>query len=139
MNPIINTTLWAIGYAITVLRKLVFVFVVAPALMFFLLLGADSRFNADNLAKELVQITTPDLPHSQADVERMGPVVGAPATTQTEVNRRVADSIRNLYWMGVFLGAISLVISSWSKFVDTVTDNLAAMIERVGEFWSRWR
>lgn len=113
MNPILNTTAWAVGYAITVLRKFVFVFVVAPALMFFLLLGIDSRFDADSLAKELVQITKPDLPDSRPVVDKMGHVIRSPATTQAEVNRRLADGIQSMYWMGAFVGAISLVFSSW--------------------------
>lgn len=100
-----------VQYALNVIRKLVTVFVIVPALVFFLWLGGSGGFDSFAIANQLNQAakmdTYKDTPIIKADD---GTVIAGPPESEAEMIERTASGIRLTYVAGVFMGTMFLIL-----------------------------
>ncbi|MBN3815869.1 hypothetical protein G3N57_04270 [Paraburkholderia sp. Se-20369] len=100
-----------VRYAIGVIRKLLAVFVVAPALVFFLWVGVGAGFNAYEVAKQASGPTVAsDVPTIK---DEQGRVLMSPPRSAEEGRQRLSRGIASTYWIGVLIGAL-YVLAFWA-------------------------
>ncbi|WP_423383444.1 hypothetical protein [Burkholderia sp. LMG 32019] len=106
-----------VQYGIGVLRKLLTVFLIAPALLFFLWFGVDSGFNSDVAASQVFEAMQVGSRSKNLEVPTIkddhGRIVMSEPRTEAELVSRVGGGIHMTYWLGAIVGAL-YVLLQWS-------------------------
>ena len=85
MKPARDESFNPLAYGLRILNRMTVVFAAGPALFMFLLIGGLGQFDANEIAKVLVDVREPQL----------------------------AQGIQNLYWLGVICSVLYLFVCRW--------------------------